>query len=453
MMPAGSKPTTPAPQKISPLRVLLLPLQFLGSTLGGFLFLVFAVLFLGISCFLAFVGSLWAACWGNYPFYWATVKHLAKKTFTSALVEEERDVKRTVKEIIENKGYPCEEHTCVTEDGFVLRMQRIPHGINSDSRAHVKRPVALLHHGLTQTAGVWVMNSAQESLAFILADAGYDVWLGNSRGNCYSNGHVSRDAANYDWNWTFEEMGKFDLAAEFDYILNKTRVPKLVYVGHSMGTSLMFAGLAMRPELADKVSLYVAMSPAAYLQSCSKATAWLCSVNPDMFYKLVGRNDCMPITLAMVWRNIIGAAPFSFLALLIFYVIFGWTDHNMHPERIPVIFSHTPNRCSSKTVHHFLQCVGTGEFKRYDYGEANMQVYKQPTPPHYNLSSIRCPIAVFYGLKDDILNMDKLFAAIPKPVFTQCIDNYHHVDYMWGRETHKTVYPHLLTLLKQHSVV
>jgi hypothetical protein len=38
--------------------------------------------------------------------------------------------------------------------------------------------------------------------AYVLADAGYDVWLGNSRGNSYGVKHVNMTAANPKF-WDF----------------------------------------------------------------------------------------------------------------------------------------------------------------------------------------------------------------------------------------------------------
>ena len=50
------------------------------------------------------------------------------------------------------------------------------------------------------------------------------------------------------WDFSFQDLGLFDQPALHDFILNKTKVQKLTYIGHSQGTSQMFAALSLMPE-------------------------------------------------------------------------------------------------------------------------------------------------------------------------------------------------------------
>ena len=200
--------------------------------------------------------------------------------------------------LIQSKGYQAQEHQVITDDGYILKIHRIPFGKTSNNSTK-KRPVALLQHGLLDVDSTWVINFPQQSLGFILADAGYDVWLGSVRGDTNGLGHVKFNSSIDEefWDFSFNEMAKFDLSAMIYYILNQTHQSDLFYVGHSQGTLIGFI-LFTEPEIQKRVKLFLALGPVANVGHITSPIRYLADIGAptrqQVWYDIFGRKDFLP---------------------------------------------------------------------------------------------------------------------------------------------------------------
>lgn len=68
----------------------------------------------------------------------------------------------------------------------------------------------------------------------------------------------------------------------------------------------------------------------------------------------------------------------------------------------PEIIGHYPAGSSCQAMLHYLQEINTGKFQQYDEGTilANMRRYGTAKPPEYDLSKVKVPIYLHYGLND-----------------------------------------------------
>lgn len=115
----------------------------------------------------------------------------------------------------------------------------------------------------------WVANDPDKANAFILSDAGYDVWMGNNRGSAYSLGHTTLSKHDQEfWDFYQLQMGTIDVPTFIDFILAKTDIETISYVGHSEGTTQMFMGASLMPDyFKERVNVFVAMAPPVFLKN------------------------------------------------------------------------------------------------------------------------------------------------------------------------------------------
>lgn len=164
-------------------------------------------------------------------------------------------------------GYTFEEHVILTKDGYLLGLHRLSckRGERRNRMgSSTGKPVVYLHHGLLMNSEVWIcLTSPQRCIPFVLVEMGFDVWLGNNRGNKYSKKSIHHDpnSAKF-WNYSIDDFAWHDIPDSIGYVLDVTKEDSLSYIGFSQGSAQAFAALSIHPQLNERINVFIALAPA-----------------------------------------------------------------------------------------------------------------------------------------------------------------------------------------------
>jgi lysosomal acid lipase/cholesteryl ester hydrolase len=351
------------------------------------------------------------------------------------------DLSKSFQEITVQYGFRFEQHIVQTEDGYLLKMFRIPGIVGKEDDVAVRPPI-LIQHGVFDSADFVICHGPEKSPAFWLVNQGYDVWVANSRGNKYSRQHKSlnpdKDAA--FWDFSFEEMVK-DYQANIDYILLDTGFKKIPVLGHSQGTSSLYAGLSLIGEwFESRVTVFLSLGSVARLNNLESLLLKFLCVTPFAVdtIKLLKIDEIFMANFitTTAFRLLCGIVPFI---CQVGSAIVADADPRVdETSAARIYFGHFPSGSSTKSLVHYVQLYNSKQYQQYDYGKLENTVrYGQSTPPAFPLKSIKVPVAKFTGNSDklgDVIDNAWLSTQIKDVLVFDKIYDYGHLTFFIGKD-------------------
>lgn len=340
-------------------------------------------------------------------------------------------------------GRSMESHIVKTEDGYFLTLHRV----TAQNYPSPNRTV-LLHHGLLGSSTDWILLGPKNSLPYLLADTGYDVWIANARGNYYSRGHMSMtiDFPEF-WDFSFQEMGIYDLPAVIDYIRKvRDTNDSINFIGHSMGASALLVLLSSVPRYNEYLRLGILLAPLAFMENVKGPLKLLMTLSDELI-KMMGDGEFLPSRKVPSWlANKYCEGPKRFCTNPLLFLSGVSTNNNWSASFIARLLYHIPAGGSTNTMLHYIQMAQNKKFHKF----------KEPTS-EFPLINVTLPIALFSSSDDWLATMPnvlKLYFSLPNPIDHHVIRgrNMSHTDFVWGSETNIIIFNKIIEYLENGLV-
>ncbi|KAL1736331.1 Alpha/Beta hydrolase protein [Schizophyllum commune] len=356
-------------------------------------------------------------------------------------------------------GYTPEEHVVLTKDGYLLTLHRLCNKKGEHS-AHpgtsTGGPVVYLHHGLLMNSEIWVCLTAEErALPFQLVERGYDVWLGNNRGNKYSRKsiHHGPHSAKF-WDYSIDDFAWHDIPDSIHYILDVTKAPTLSYIGFSQGTAQAFAALSIHPQLNQKINVFIALAPAMAPPGLSAPIVdSLMKASPTLMYLFFGRKSIL--SSATMWQSILYPPIFAVLIDTCLGWLFRWYGNNIPSAQKIAAYAHLYSFASTKSVVHWFQIMRSATFQMFDddvsagVGSVARTRVSSYRPARFPTRNIVTPIVLMYGDSDSLVDIKVMTKNLPNHTRVVRLHGYEHLDILWGKDVTTDVFPHVYEVLDE----
>ncbi|XP_019876909.2 lipase 3-like [Aethina tumida] len=377
------------------------------------------------------------------------------------------DVGLDIYNYLKKYNYTLEDHTVTTSDGYILGLHRITTGRNGIYATEGKPPI-LLVHGLISSSMDYVNYGPGRSLGLMLADGGYDVWLVNCRGNTWSRKHKTLSTTDREfYQFSFHEIGVYDLPATIDYILDKTNKDQLSYIGHSQGCTTFFIMGSVKPDYMKKINVMAALAPAVFMANTSHPLVKLAAqplvnlalgflIEATQMYLVVPHYDIFTSFATLCEDKI-----WKYFCASVYYDIAGKRDEEqIDYDSLPMIFSNAPAGISYRQAMHYLQEIRSGNFEPYNFGvQKNREIYNgKHTAEPYNLKKIAPPpITIYYGDGDTLAsptNVEQLADIFPSAELKFINStNFTHLDFLWSKDIVELLNNDVIELMNKYNDV
>ena len=330
------------------------------------------------------------------------------------------------------ESHAGEVHYVTTDDGWQLALHHFPPAAGAPARRH---PVVICH-GVMSNRYNWELHD--DGFPIRAARAGFDTWLVELR----ASGASARPGwfDDLEWDYGFDAYVLHDVPALIDYVRAKTGSAQVHWVGHSMGTMVLYGYLQRVGQEAVRSAVLVA-PPLYVFDHNERLELWL---------------GLLPVASFLFDRFPSGKAtalfsPWAFPAVVAEEHLI-WNYDNIGPKTARTAAAHAVDDISVGVVEQFAASFGRDSFRSADGSHDYTR----------GLAGVEVPLFFVAGSLDQLAPPAQALEAYARvgskdkrvEVFSRAngyAHDYGHVDLVLGRTAAQEVFPELLGWLTGHD--